>query len=92
MEKKVFAEKNVYETLRERFVLAQLYTDGGDHAEQNQQLQVERFRTLALPYYVILAPDNSVLAKHAGIMPGASDFLEWLERGEKQLIAARTAR
>jgi thiol:disulfide interchange protein DsbD len=92
MEKKVFAEKSVYQALRERFVLARLFTDGGEHAERNQRLQVERFRTLALPYYVILAPDNSVLAKHAGIMPDASDFLAWLEQGERMVLAARGTR
>ena len=92
MEKKVFAEKGVYDALRERFVLAQLYTDGGVHADENQTLQVERFRTLALPYYVILAPDNTVLAKHAGIMPSAGEFLAWLEQGERQLIAAGSGR
>jgi thiol:disulfide interchange protein DsbD len=91
MEKKVFAEKTVYDVLRDRFALAQLYTDGGIYAEQNQTVQVERFRTLALPYYVILAPDNTVLAKHAGIMPTPSDFLAWLEQGERQLVSARTA-
>ena len=88
MEKKVFAEKNVFQAFRERFVLAQLYTDGGEFSEQNQQLQIERFRTLALPYYVILSPDNAVLAKHAGIMPSPTDFLAWLAQGERQLITA----
>lgn len=63
MEKKIFSEKIVFEALRDRFELAQLYTDGGDYAEVNQKLQVERFRTLALPYYVILGPDNTVRLK-----------------------------
>jgi len=87
MEKRIFAEKSVYEAFRDRFVLVQLYTDGGDHAEENQRLQVERFRTLALPYYVILSPDNAVLAKHAGITPNPADFLAWLDHGQRQMVA-----
>lgn len=85
MERKVFAAQPVYEAFRERFVLVQLYTDGGEHAERNRTLQAERFRTLALPYYVILSPDNAVLAKHAGIMPEPQDFLRFLEGAARRL-------
>ena len=81
MEKKIFAAKPVYDLFRERFALVQLYTDGGEGAEENQRLQIERFRTLALPYYVILSPDNAVLARHAGIMPTPAEFLEFLGQG-----------
>ena len=75
--------------MQNRFVLAQLYTDGGDFAEENQTLQIERFRTLALPYYVILSPDNAVLAKHAGIVPTPAEFLRWLEQGQKQMLTGK---
>lgn len=85
MEKNIFASDTVYETFKNKFVLVQLYTDGGENAEANQTLQIERFRTIALPYYVILAPDNSVLAKHAGIMPKPADFLAWLNQGRALL-------
>ncbi len=92
MEKKVFAARPVFEAFRERFVLAQLYTDGGDHAEENQRLQVERFRTLALPYYVVLSPDNAVLATHAGIMPTPADFLQFLAEAERRMQPATAGR
>lgn len=85
MEKEVFARKPVLAALRDRFVLAQLYTDGGPHAEENQRVQIERFRTLALPYYVVLSPDNAVLATHAGIMADHAEFLDWLTGGARQL-------
>jgi len=81
MEKKVFTQKPVYESLKTKFVLAKLYTDGGDYAEANQKVQVERFRTLALPYYVVLTSTNSVVSKYAGIMREPGDFLAWLEGG-----------
>ncbi|MCH7979675.1 MAG: thioredoxin family protein [Acidobacteria bacterium] len=83
MEKKIFADKSVFRAFQERFVLAQLYTDGGEFAEGNQKLQIERFRTIALPYYVILAPDNTVLATHAGIVPTPAKFLAWLDHGTR---------
>lgn len=83
MEKKIFSAKPVYETFLDKFVLVQLYTDGGDNAQANQNLQVDRFRTLALPYYVILSPDNAVLAKHGGIMPTPREFLVFLNQGLK---------
>lgn len=89
MEKKIFAAKPVYDAFRDQFVLAKLYTDGGDYAEENQKLQVERFRTLALPYYVILSPDNAVLAKYAGIIPTPAEFLAFLEHGRKQMLAVK---
>ena len=86
MEKNIFAADEVYEAFQNRFVLVQLYTDGGENAAVNQNLQIERFRTVALPYYVILAPDNSVLAKHAGIVATPGEFLTWLERGRALLV------
>ncbi|MBI4083501.1 MAG: thioredoxin family protein [Candidatus Lambdaproteobacteria bacterium] len=92
MERRVFAEENVYRTLREQFVLVQLYTDGGPNAAANQTLQIERFSTIALPYYVILSPENAVLARHAGIMAGPEDFRRWLEEGRRQLAGAGTQR
>jgi thiol:disulfide interchange protein DsbD len=89
MEKRIFAAKPVFDVFREHFVLVQLYTDGGPHADENQRLQVERFRTLALPYYVVLSPDNAVLARHAGIVPTPAEFVQFLEQGRKQLAAGQ---
>ena len=80
MEKKIFAEKTVFEIFRDQFILVKLYTDGGARAEANQALQIERFQTVALPYYVILGPDNTVLARHAGIIPDPGRFLQFLAR------------
>jgi len=93
MEKRIFAERSVYEVLRDRFVLVRLYTDGGPDGEANQNLEIQRFGTVALPYYVILAPDNTALAKHAGIVPTAPEFLKFLSQGwypERCCIRAKT--
>ena len=82
MEEYIFERPAVRERFREQFVLVQLYTDGGTDAATNQQMQVERFRTLALPFYVILSPDNRVLARHSGILKPASAFLAFLDAQE----------
>jgi thiol:disulfide interchange protein len=92
MEKYIFAAQPVFASFRDDFVLVQLYTDGGDHGEENQRLQVERFRTLALPYYVILGPDNAVLARHAGIVPTPAEFVDFLRHGRAQLAATAPKR
>jgi thiol:disulfide interchange protein len=78
MEKNVFAQPEVLERFRKEFILVQLYTDGGPDAEANQQLQIERFNTVALPLYVVLDEQDQVLARHAGILKPAAAFLKFL--------------
>lgn len=63
----------------ERFVLVELYTDGRDAAsEQNQRMQETRFRTVAIPYYAILSPDDKVIATFAGLTRDSEEFLRFL--------------
>lgn len=63
----------------ERFVLLELYTDGADgDSQRNQQLQESRFRTVAIPYYAILSPDEKVIATFAGMTRDTSQFLGFL--------------
>ena len=80
MEKSIFAKTPILTEFRDQFILVQLYTDGGPQGEINQQLQIERFRTLALPFYVILNPQNQEIARHTGIMYSMDDFLRFLRR------------
>ncbi|MGK5093217.1 cytochrome c biogenesis protein CcdA [Deltaproteobacteria bacterium TL4] len=77
MEKNAFADNSVFDLLKNNFILVQLYTDGGEGYENNQKLQVERFGTFALPFYVVLSPNNAVLAKRAGIS-SPETFLQFL--------------
>src|SRR4029079_10230618 len=45
------------------YVLVELYTDGSDDASQvNQQLEESKFKTIAIPFYAILDPDENVIA------------------------------
>jgi thiol:disulfide interchange protein DsbD len=60
-------------------VVVELYTDGVDEAsEKNQKLQLDRFGTVAIPYYAILEPDETVVAEFAGKTSDAPAFLKFL--------------
>jgi thiol:disulfide interchange protein DsbD len=64
-------------------VVVELYTDGVDEASlKNQQLQLDRFGTVAIPYYAVIRPDETVVAEFAGRTPDAGEFLAFLTTGE----------
>ncbi len=66
------------------FVLLELYTDGTDAAsERNQKMLMDRFQTVAIPFYAILEPDGRVLASFAGLTRNLDEFLAFL-RAERQ--------
>jgi len=53
--------------LMKDFVLVDLYTDGADAAsEENAKMEEERYKTVSLPFYVILDPDEHVIATFPG--------------------------
>ncbi len=65
-----------------RFVLVELYADGADAvSEANQKLELEKFATVAEPYYAILDPDEKVLATFPGLTRDAGEFRAFLEKG-----------
>jgi thiol:disulfide interchange protein len=62
-----------------RYVLVELYTDGTDEASsRNQELQEDKFSTVAIPYYAIVAPDGSVAATFPGLTREPEEFLAFL--------------
>jgi thiol:disulfide interchange protein len=62
------------------FVLVELYTDGEDDASQlNQKLEQNRFKTVAIPYYAILDPDENVIATYPGATRDAGAYLAFLQ-------------
>jgi thiol:disulfide interchange protein DsbD len=74
------------------FVLVELYTDGTDAAaDENQKLQVDLFRTVAIPYYAILDPDGKVVASFPGLTKDPAEFLAFLEKGAKPATAPAPA-
>ncbi len=72
-----------------RFVLVELYADGADAvSEANQKLEVEKFQTVAEPYYAILDPDEKVLATFPGLTRDTAEFLAFLSKGKAASPAA----
>jgi thiol:disulfide interchange protein len=61
------------------FVRARLYTDGqGEVYERQQRYQQDRFKTVALPLYAIVEPDQRVVATFAGLTRDPAEFLRFL--------------
>jgi thiol:disulfide interchange protein DsbD len=77
------------EPLLKDFVLVDLYTDGTDSvSEQNAKMEEERYQTVTLPYYVILDPDEHVLAKFDGLTRNVQEFAAFLKSGGARIAAS----
>ena len=66
----------------DQYVLVELYTDGTDDAsEANQRMEETRFGTIAIPFYVILRSDDTVVDTFPGLTRDAGEFERFLKRG-----------
>src|SRR5438128_5134974 len=64
------------------FVLVELYTDGTDPAsEANQKLQLEKFQTIAEPFYAILDANQKSIATFQGQTSDVAEYLAFLKKG-----------
>jgi thiol:disulfide interchange protein len=62
------------------FVLVDLYTDGSDAvSEENAKMEEERYKTVSLPFYVILDPDEHVIATFPGSTRDVQQFANFLK-------------
>src|SRR5207248_2583472 len=74
------------------YVLVELYTDGSDEASQlNQQLEESKFKTIAIPFYAILDPDENVIASFGQQTRDAKEFLAFVEKGGQRRPAGAPA-
>jgi thiol:disulfide interchange protein DsbD len=80
MEQNVLALRTIYQKLMTDFILVRLFTDGGSDAKQNLNLQINRFQTVALPYYVRLNSDSTVHSTFSGISLNPQEFIDFLSR------------
>jgi len=80
MEANTFTKTEVKHRFGE-MILVQLYTDGGPNHRENQQYEIDRFGTAALPFYVILSPDDDVITTFPGMTRSLDDFLDFLDKG-----------
>ena len=75
-----------------KFVLVELYTDGTDAAsEANARLEADKFKTVSQPYYVILQPDETVVATFDHLTHDPAEFRSFLEKGGGPAPAATQA-
>ncbi len=80
MEVNVFTKADVQELMRE-FILVRLYTDRREPSNvENRQMQIDRFQTIDLPYYVIISPDDVVLGQTV-FTRDVDFFKNFLQRG-----------
>ena len=85
MELNIFTLEDVKKILKDNFVLVKLYTDGQKEIHKiNKKLEKERFGTVALPYYVILSPDDKELATFPGMDTNKDNFIEFLKEAYRK--------
>ena len=86
MELNIFTIDEVKKILEKNFILVKLYTDGQKEVHKNnKKLERERFGTVALPYYVILSPQDKELATFPGMDTNKDNFIRFLEEGLRKL-------
>jgi thiol:disulfide interchange protein DsbD len=75
-----------------KFVLVELYTDGTDaESEANQQVELAKFHTVAIPYYAIVDAEERVLATFPGSTGDAAEYLAFLDKAAPEVPVAATA-
>jgi thiol:disulfide interchange protein DsbD len=78
METNVFEEIAVQNLFNE-FIMVRLYTDGGKNYRGNQRMEIERFGTAALPFYVTLSPFDEVISRFPGMDTDVGKFVTFLK-------------
>ncbi|MCY3021665.1 MAG: thioredoxin family protein [Planctomycetota bacterium] len=87
METNMFSQPEVSQLLT-GFVRVQLHADGRKDAHEiarslrNRKIQEERFKTVALPFYAIISPDDKVLATFPGLTRDVGTFVAFLKTGK----------
>ena len=72
-------------------MLVELYTDGTDAAsDENQKLELDLFKTVAIPFYAILDPDGKVVASFPSQTSKAAEYLAFLQSGKQAAPQALT--
>lgn len=80
MEANIFTKREVKDRFNE-MILVQLYTDGGPNHRENQEYEIERFGTAALPFYVIISPNDEIITTFPGMTRDLNNFLDFLDEG-----------
>ncbi|MBV8842851.1 MAG: thioredoxin family protein [Bryobacterales bacterium] len=79
MDANMFPRPEIAEAVKE-LVPVELYVDGTDApSEQNQKLEDEKFNTATMPYYVLMGPDENIIAQSGGLTRDPQKFLAFLK-------------
>ncbi len=80
MESKMFTKKNVAELL-DQYVKVKLFTDRPEEPyKSNKKLQMQKFNSIELPLYVILTPEEKLIATKA-FTRDEQEFIDFLKKG-----------
>jgi thiol:disulfide interchange protein len=83
MEANVFVKPEVEAELT-KFVLSSLYTDGeGEVYEKQQQMEQDRFGTVALPFYAVVDGDGKTVATFPGLTRNVAEFVDFLKTAQQ---------
>jgi thiol:disulfide interchange protein len=81
MKANMFTRPEIADAMKQ-YVLLELYTDSSDAtAEENQKVQESKFKTITIPYYAILDPDEKVIASFPGSTRNPQEYLDFLKKG-----------
>jgi thiol:disulfide interchange protein DsbD len=81
MESNMFPRTEIAAVLKD-FVRVELFTDTDDQAaDENQKLELSKFKTIASPFYAILDADENVIATFSGRTTNAQEYLAFLKSG-----------
>jgi thiol:disulfide interchange protein len=87
MKANMFTRPEIADAMKQ-YVLVELYTDSSDAiAEENEKVQDSKFKTISIPYYAILDPDEKVIASFPSATRNPQEYLDFLKKG----LAARTS-
>lgn len=68
----------------EKFIRVRLFTDGQDESNVRQQkLQEDKFKTVALPLYVIVDGDGNSRGQFLGMTRKSDEFIAFLTGASK---------
>ena len=79
MEQNILANREVHEMIKKSFVAVRLYTDGGKDADENLKMQIDRFQTIALPYYATLTDAKEIQSTSSGVTYQYKEFISFLK-------------
>ncbi len=100
MEENVWTDPEVFERLKEKYVIVSLYVDDRDALPESEQyvskfsgkkiktignkwsdMQATYFNSNTQPFYVLISPDEKLLAPPVGYTPEKKEYLEFLDCG-----------